>query len=131
MSRYIVKLGDSSFMGPLSAREIGIAVAMDEIPREAVATFDEGQSLDALRSSQDWMPLQAIPEIDEAVQLDTGTLPPGTCAFRIFRGGSFTSWETLADEVARFLTELGPKRVVSVGQSEDSSRGCMIVWYWT
>jgi hypothetical protein len=50
-------------------------------------------------------------------------------SYRMF--SSYTkSWETLFDEVARFLSELGRERVISVSHSADSGQGVVAVWFW-
>lgn len=49
--------------------------------------------------------------------------------FRIFRS-MFTSWEELFAEAARFCTEIGPDRVVSISHSENHNDGVVTVWYW-
>jgi hypothetical protein len=51
-------------------------------------------------------------------------------AYRVFRG-TFATWEKLFTEAARFATETGPERVVSISHSEDRSDGVVTVWYWT
>jgi hypothetical protein len=51
-------------------------------------------------------------------------------AYRVFRG-TFATWEKLFTEAARFATDTGPERVVSISHSEDRSDGVVTVWYWT
>lgn len=50
-------------------------------------------------------------------------------AFRIFRG-SFVTWNMLCEEAAGFVTEVGPKQLISVSHSEDRDDGVIVVWYW-
>jgi hypothetical protein len=51
--------------------------------------------------------------------------------FEMFRGGSFTSWDALFQQVADFATSLGRDRVVSISQSEDQNDAVIVVWYWS
>lgn len=51
--------------------------------------------------------------------------------FRIFRGGSFTSWEQLFSEAAAFASSVGEVNIAAITQSEDKSDGLVVVWYWT
>jgi hypothetical protein len=53
-----------------------------------------------------------------------------TASHRIFRAGSFTSWDQFAQEVSDFLTSLGQGRVIAVSHSEDKSSAVVIVWFW-
>ena len=41
--------------------------------------------------------------------------------------GDFSTWPKLMDDAARFATELGPERVLSVSQSDSF----LTVWYWS
>jgi hypothetical protein len=50
--------------------------------------------------------------------------------YRMFRGGSFTSWEELFQEVADFATSVGRDRVASISHSEDQNVAVITVWYW-
>ncbi len=50
--------------------------------------------------------------------------------YRMFRG-MLASWQALFDDAARFATELGPTRLISISHSEDKDDGVVAVWYWT
>lgn len=50
--------------------------------------------------------------------------------FRTFRG-RMTSWESLFDEAARFATEIGRERLISISHSEDKNDGVVTVWFWS
>jgi hypothetical protein len=52
-----------------------------------------------------------------------------TARYKLFRS-SFQSWDAMCEEVATFLTELGPDRVIGVSQSQESTLGVLTVWYW-
>jgi hypothetical protein len=43
---------------------------------------------------------------------------------------SYDSWETMARQVAEFLTTLGPGKVIGVSHSQESQHGVIAVWYW-
>lgn len=49
--------------------------------------------------------------------------------FRVFRS-AMSSWETLFQEAADFVTQLGPDRVITISHSEDQNDGVVTVWYW-
>ena len=51
-------------------------------------------------------------------------------AYKVFRAGAFTSWDTLLEGVAKFAGPLGPDRLVSISQSVDHSEAVVVVWYW-
>jgi hypothetical protein len=51
-------------------------------------------------------------------------------AYQKFRG-TFATWDKLFADAARFATEIGPERVLSISHSEDQSDGVVTVWYWT
>ena len=53
-----------------------------------------------------------------------------TAQHRIFRAGVFSTWSSVCDEVAGFLTEIGRENVIGLSQSEDRNSGVIIVWYW-
>jgi hypothetical protein len=44
------------------------------------------------------------------------------------------SWESLFDQVARFATEVGPRRLIGISHSEGRdgmfANGVVTVWYW-
>ena len=42
----------------------------------------------------------------------------------------FDSWETMGQQVADFLTTLGPGNVIGVSHSQESQLGVIAVWYW-
>ena len=50
--------------------------------------------------------------------------------FRLFRG-MMKSWATLFEEAARFATEVGPERLISISHSEDKDDGVVTVWFWS
>ena len=41
------------------------------------------------------------------------------------------SWESLFDEAARFATEIGRERLISISHSEDANEGVVTVWVWS
>ncbi len=49
--------------------------------------------------------------------------------FKLFKS-NFDSWETMAQQVAAFLTTLGPGKVIGVSHSQESQLGVIAVWYW-
>ena len=49
--------------------------------------------------------------------------------FKVFKS-SFDSWDTMCEKVTRFLTILGPGKVIGVSHSQESQHGVIIVWYW-
>ena len=53
--------------------------------------------------------------------------------FKSFQS-SMSSWESLFEDAARFASDLGPKRVVSISHSEGGrdwgANGVVTVWYW-
>jgi hypothetical protein len=49
--------------------------------------------------------------------------------FKLFKSFS-DSWETMAKQVAAFLTTLGPGKVIGVSHSQEGSCGVIAVWYW-
>lgn len=49
--------------------------------------------------------------------------------FKLFRS-TWESWDSMCTQVAAFLTELGPQRVIGVSQSQESNYGVLTVWYW-
>ena len=49
--------------------------------------------------------------------------------FKLFKS-NFESWETMAQQVAAFLTMLGPEKVIGVSHSQESQLGVIAVWYW-
>jgi len=49
--------------------------------------------------------------------------------FRLFKS-SFDSWEKMCQQVAEFLTAIGPQKVIGVSQSQESQLGVITVWYW-
>jgi hypothetical protein len=42
----------------------------------------------------------------------------------------YDSWETMSQQVAEFLTTLGPGKVIGVSHSQESQLGVIAVWYW-
>jgi hypothetical protein len=40
------------------------------------------------------------------------------------------TWDAMAQEVAEFLTSLGPGRVIGVSHSQEGQLGVIFVWYW-
>jgi hypothetical protein len=51
-------------------------------------------------------------------------------AFSVFRASTFTTWESLCEEVAVFITKVGKQNIIGVTQSEDRGDATIIVWYW-
>jgi hypothetical protein len=49
--------------------------------------------------------------------------------YKLFKS-AFDSWETMSQQVADFLTKLGPGRVIGVSHSQESNVGVIAVWYW-
>jgi len=49
--------------------------------------------------------------------------------FKVFKS-NFDSWEIMSEEVAGFLTTLGPGNVIGVSHSQETHTGVIIVWYW-
>ena len=49
--------------------------------------------------------------------------------FKLFHS-SWESWDAMCTQVAEFLTELGPERVIGVSVSHESNVGVLTVWYW-
>lgn len=50
--------------------------------------------------------------------------------FKIFKS-VFDSWETMSRQAAKFMTELGPGKVIGVSQSQGDQVGVITVWYWS
>ncbi|MCI0343694.1 MAG: hypothetical protein L0216_21520 [Planctomycetales bacterium] len=50
-------------------------------------------------------------------------------AFRVFRS-AWTSWESLFGQAARFATDVGRDRLISISHSEDKDEGVVTIWYW-
>jgi len=48
--------------------------------------------------------------------------------FKLFKSHS-QSWETMSQQVAEFLTTLGPGNVIGVSHSQQSQFGVIAVWY--
>lgn len=51
-------------------------------------------------------------------------------AYRFFKAGSFTSWDSLFAEVADFASRLRRDDLISIAQSEDQGKAVVTVWYW-
>ena len=53
--------------------------------------------------------------------------------FKVFQSTT-KSWEKLFAETAAFASEIGPKRLISISQSEGRdgtyANGVVTVWYW-
>jgi hypothetical protein len=49
--------------------------------------------------------------------------------FKLFKSNT-QSWETMSQQVADFLTTLGPGKVIGVSHSQESQLGVIAVWYW-
>jgi hypothetical protein len=49
--------------------------------------------------------------------------------FKLFKSHR-DSWEKMSQQVADFLTTLGPGKVIGVSHSQESQLGVIIVWYW-
>jgi len=54
---------------------------------------------------------------------------PIQARYKIFRS-HYETWVQMAQQVAEFLTTLGPGRVIGVSHSQESQLGVIIVWYW-
>jgi len=48
---------------------------------------------------------------------------------KMFRS-TMRSWNALFDEAAGFATEIGPRRLIGFGHSEDKDDGVVTVWFW-
>ena len=77
---------------------------LDNLPPVALA-----RELAGVRMNEDHMAIQA--------------------RFKVFKS-SFDSWEIMSEKVTRFLTMLGPGKVIGVSHSQESQHGVIIVWYW-
>ena len=53
-----------------------------------------------------------------------------TAAFTVFRASTFTTWESMCEEVAVFITEVGKQSFIGITQSEDRGDATIIVWHW-
>jgi hypothetical protein len=51
--------------------------------------------------------------------------------YQIFRAGSFSTWDELFADVARFATLIGKDRVLTISHSEDNNDAVVTVWYWS
>jgi hypothetical protein len=49
--------------------------------------------------------------------------------FKYFRA-SFSSWQSLFEEVAEFASRIPRDRLISISHSEDRNDGVVTVWYW-
>jgi hypothetical protein len=49
--------------------------------------------------------------------------------YKLFKSGH-ESWETMSQQVADFLTTLGPGKVIGVSHSQENNWGVIAVWYW-
>jgi hypothetical protein len=49
--------------------------------------------------------------------------------YKLFKSYS-DPWEKMAEQVAEFLTTLGPGRVIGVSHSHENNLGVIAVWYW-
>jgi len=49
--------------------------------------------------------------------------------YRLFKSLS-DPWEKMSQQVAEFLTTLGPGKVIGVSHSHENSLGVIAVWYW-
>ena len=54
---------------------------------------------------------------------------PIQARYRIFKS-HYETWDKMAQQVADFLTSLGPGRVIGVSHSQESQLGVIIIWYW-
>lgn len=50
--------------------------------------------------------------------------------FRAYRG-TMATWGQLFTAAARFASDLGPDRLLSISHSADDDDGVVTVWYWT
>ena len=52
--------------------------------------------------------------------------------FRYFKGGNFTSWQTLFQEAADFASTLEPRQLISISHDTDHmNHSTVTVWYWS
>ena len=49
--------------------------------------------------------------------------------YKVFRG-VLASWEQLFANAARFASDVGPDRLISISHSSDHNDGVVTVWYW-
>lgn len=53
--------------------------------------------------------------------------------YKVFQS-STASWQSLFDDVAAFASQIGPKRLIGISQSEGRegwfANGVVTVWYW-
>ncbi len=54
---------------------------------------------------------------------------PIEARYKLFKSGH-ESWETMSEQVRKFLTILGPGRVIGVSHSHENNIGVIAVWYW-
>ncbi len=73
-----------------------------------------------------WNCNEAVPSASGTATLDASMV---FANFRTFRG-VFASWPSLFADAARFATEVGRDRVISISHSADRSDGVVTVWYW-
>ena len=50
--------------------------------------------------------------------------------FRWF-SGTFTTWESLFSQAARFASTLPPSDLISISHSADKAEGVVTVWFWS
>lgn len=50
--------------------------------------------------------------------------------YKYFRG-TLKTWDDLFDEAAKFATEIGEERLITISHSCDSSNGIITIWYWS
>ena len=51
-------------------------------------------------------------------------------AYRFFKAGSFTTWDTVFTEVAEFASTIGREDLISISHSENNGEAVVTVWYW-
>jgi hypothetical protein len=50
--------------------------------------------------------------------------------FEMFKS-TFSSWESLFMEAAKFAENVGPEHLIGISHSSDHSEGVVTVWYWS
>lgn len=69
--------------------------------------------------SSDWLGRSAERLEEDSMQVQ----------FKVFES-TFTSWENLFAEAARFATQVGPDRLIGISHSQSNALGVITVWYW-
>jgi hypothetical protein len=126
--KYYVRLADKKYVGPLAEDEIFARVHDGDLEPSLVAVEADGRTVFDLDRSTAWRPLaDVIPGLSEFGEAPACS---DSLSFRVFRASNWTSWESMAKDVARFAAEVGRERVLSITQSEDAGGAVLIVWHW-